>query len=116
MSIIKSKKASIPVTVLVVLTLALCIFALVSFSLASDKKASDIEGYEILGKAYSAKTALDAGYEVPSSFKEEFDSYSYSGGVLTVTKQERKSGIINAIQFWKDNKFVKYRVYYSSAS
>ena len=49
---LKNKRADIPVTILVILTIALCMFALMAFYMAEKKIGSGIGDYNILDKYY----------------------------------------------------------------
>ena len=106
-----SKKASIPVTVLVILTIALCIFALVSFSLANSKRSAEIKDFGIVEKAYFIQNNIASGYELSKSAKAEFDKVDLSPGRILIEKHKLKPGFINYI--WTREKAVQYRVTYA---
>ena len=108
---LKSTKASIPVTVLVILTVLLCIFALVSFSLASGKRSAEIKDFELLEKAYAARTAVDAGYGAPSSLTSDFSKIDLSGRNIAAEKTQLKPGFWNYI--WTRDKILQYKFTYT---
>jgi len=84
----KSKKANIPVTVLVLLTIALLAFTLLSFFLGNDNQKSKIEDFDFLDDVYT-----------------EYNSIVFLGGdiqeKLVIEDYDRKLG--------KGNDILKYR-------
>ena len=81
---LKSKKrGSIPVVLVVVLTIALFMFALVSFYLSSNKINSKIEDYRFLDDLYSDADEIQQGYldmaENPLSIKKIEKKYKFFG-------------------------------------
>jgi hypothetical protein len=112
--IIKNKRASIPVTVLVILTIALCIFALVSFSLASSKRSAEIKDFELLEKAYAARAAVDAGYSAPVQLTSVFSKIelpALPARNFIAEKTQLKPGFFNWI--WTREKILQYRFTYA---
>jgi len=113
-SIINAKKSSIPVTVLVILTIALCIFALISFSLASKKKADGAKSDNFLDALYLMKGNLNSGYQSPSGITGNFDSVNLDRDVVTLEKQDYNwaVGWWGILPYPKKDKFVLYRAEY----
>jgi len=68
-----NKRASIPVTILVMLTLGLIIFALVSFKVSGDTIKTDIRDYNILENVYLIADYHDNSFTVS---KELFNHYT----------------------------------------
>ncbi len=107
----KNKKASIPVTVLVVLTVALCVFALISFSISSAKRTAEIKDINLIQKIYLIKNNLDSGYSNPNSLLDDFEKTSITPQKIVLEKQQLKPGFFNRI--WTREKITKYQFSYS---
>jgi hypothetical protein len=88
-----NKKADIPVTILVMLTIALCMFSLVVFYLADKQIEGNIKGYDFLEKIYS-----------------DFDNQKFSGEEETIVNEENYKKQVGISLFRK--KVFEYSVQY----
>jgi len=79
---LSSKRGDISVMILVMLTLALCIFALVSFSIANNGLGEQIKDYNVLEKNFI-----------------EFDNNKFLGINLPFI-EEKKLGKDDVLEYW----------------
>lgn len=106
----KNKKASIPVTLLVILTLALCIFALVAFKSSRDSAKAELKDYDDLEKAYRIIDYETEGY-IDEEYINKFDEYDKREQPIKLERWITRKGVWNKIKgIFTDNKFMVLRI------